>query len=310
MFCSHCAEFDWDYLIRGYASQSNQNEFNVLENNAIRSRSSMSVQIPKSDWNYGRLSSRFRFQIGNYIVSQSLWDGNEFVLKTNRTIRFFAPPLEAILNPLRKCRFCGFVAALFTSQLDAQTLEQLQKSEHTVLCTSVPGPYSRILMVKVLREIATPEDILRHQFHASLARIDFTMADTTLGTSRVVRDTKQLDRNVLKLWYNRCQSHQNCHELHVNRGVYHDIPGFKVIDVLARRVIAAPSNCSYVALSYVWGGEEFYRARKQDFVEEESDLRSGSQQRSVYLYLFQSRVPQTIEDAMAVVKLIGEQYLW
>lgn len=58
------------------------------------------------------------------------------------------------------------------------------------------------------------------------------------------------------------------------------------------------------------GGERFYRARKQDFVEDKFDLRSVSKQRSVYLELFQDRVPQTVEDAMAVVKLIGEQYLW
>lgn len=109
-------------------------------------------------------SYRYRFQIGNYIVSQSLWDGNEFVLEMNRTIRFFAPPLEAILDPLRKRSFCGFVAAFLTSHLDAQSLKQLPKSDHTVSCTSMPCLYSRILKFEVLRGIIKPEDILRHQF--------------------------------------------------------------------------------------------------------------------------------------------------
>lgn len=61
----------------------------------------------------------------------------------------------------------------------------------------------------------------------------------------------------------------------------------RMVDVVARRVVACPPGCVYAALSYVWGG---VRA-------EDGALESGM-------------LPQTIEDAITVARGLGLRYLW
>lgn len=71
------------------------------------------------------------------------------------------------------------------------------------------------------------------------------------------------------------------------------LPGLMVIDCFSRCVVAAEQGCEYVALSYVWGlitscGED------ESF---EADLRGR-------------RLPQTVEDAINVVQVLGKRFLW
>lgn len=65
------------------------------------------------------------------------------------------------------------------------------------------------------------------------------------------------------------------------------VSGLKVIEAWSRTIVEAPAECSYVALSYVWG--------KQPDV----DLASHLQ-----------RPPQLIEDAISVTLAMGYKYLW
>ncbi|ORY17831.1 heterokaryon incompatibility protein-domain-containing protein [Clohesyomyces aquaticus] len=66
------------------------------------------------------------------------------------------------------------------------------------------------------------------------------------------------------------------------------LQNLKVIDCHKRRVVSAPKNCQYVALSYVWGQLPL----------------QGS--RSISL----NELPRTIEDSMQVVCKLGFRYLW
>jgi hypothetical protein len=73
----------------------------------------------------------------------------------------------------------------------------------------------------------------------------------------------------------------------------------RVLDVEEGNIIDAPIECQYVALSYVWGGSKFLRLLKEN----KNNLSSpGALAREV--------VPRTIQDAMRLVKILGERYLW
>lgn len=70
------------------------------------------------------------------------------------------------------------------------------------------------------------------------------------------------------------------------------LPGLMVIDCLSEHVVTADPDCEYVALSYVWGAGG--DGGKQIF---EPDLRGR-------------RLPQTIQDAMEVVRRLEMRFLW
>ena len=74
-----------------------------------------------------------------------------------------------------------------------------------------------------------------------------------------------------------------------------------LIDVFERKVVRAPKNVRYLALSYVWGRTQHY----------ETNLRYGGTDGvlSVFGYSLTS-LPQTIEDAFIVTAELGERYIW
>jgi hypothetical protein len=84
------------------------------------------------------------------------------------------------------------------------------------------------------------------------------------------------------------------------------IPSFRVIDVIENRVTLAPKNCKYVALSYVWGlidPKTILRTLKANV----SDLQKpGGLLRPEYY----ENMPQTVRDAMEVVRRVELRYLW
>ncbi|KAJ4389569.1 hypothetical protein N0V93_007040 [Gnomoniopsis smithogilvyi] len=77
--------------------------------------------------------------------------------------------------------------------------------------------------------------------------------------------------------------------------------GFMVIDIEAGCIIDAPPNCSYIALSYVWGPHQVGELSAE--VEVMAILRTpGSLRRDT--------LPATIWDAVTVCQELGVQYLW
>ncbi|KAG9309244.1 heterokaryon incompatibility protein-domain-containing protein [Chiua virens] len=72
-----------------------------------------------------------------------------------------------------------------------------------------------------------------------------------------------------------------------------------VIDVIQSCLVESPSRCRYVALSYVWGTATVFK----HLLENTQDLRKPGSLRSL-------PIPTTIRDAITLVRLIGERYLW
>jgi hypothetical protein len=96
------------------------------------------------------------------------------------------------------------------------------------------------------------------------------------------------DYDMIKSWLDTCEtSHSNC-ATNPAKPVGIDI---RVVDVHRRMVVTwdATQQLPYIALSYVWGNVE---------------------QKGAVLNTRLDRLPQTIEDAMEVVRKLGKDYLW
>lgn len=80
-------------------------------------------------------------------------------------------------------------------------------------------------------------------------------------------------------------------------------PGFRLVDVLDKCVRPTSMDCRYIALSYVWGASPKMAQLQLNVANAVTLERAGSLQDHI------SKVPQTILDAMEVVKAIGERYI-
>lgn len=102
-------------------------------------------------------------------------------------------------------------------------------------------------------------------------------------------------------WVNRCK---RLHEGECGRSIWPEplqqaLKAFLVIDVDRMCIVNAPENCRYVALSYCWGTVPMFR-----------HLLSNSAALQKEGALTNSLTPATISDAIALVKGVGERYIW
>ena len=122
-----------------------------------------------------------------------------------------------------------------------------------------------------------------------------TEALSQFGTRRLLPD--RIDYHLLRNWYSFCaQYHRKA--CAINSKEYPEM--FKVIDCRTRRMIEAPPNCWYVALSYVWGQQQSTKASSSKITSENVEPRT----------LTSDTIPRVIEDAMIVTLELGWQYLW
>lgn len=81
------------------------------------------------------------------------------------------------------------------------------------------------------------------------------------------------------------------------------LPTF-VVDVNRQCIITPPRNCSYVALSYVWGNQVTLQSKRDNITRLQrtgslSPEPSGA-----------PKIAKTIRDAMGITRLLDERYLW
>ena len=116
-------------------------------------------------------------------------------------------------------------------------------------------------------------------------------------------DPHWIDRELPYQWKS------NCDNLHRGLcrgplpGSFSSIRPIWLVDVTNLCLVAAPSDCSYVALSYVWGEILSLQANN-------SNLRSLLEVGSLGNKCGRTRIAKTIWDALGVVTLLGERYLW
>ncbi|KAK0708477.1 heterokaryon incompatibility protein-domain-containing protein, partial [Lasiosphaeris hirsuta] len=129
-----------------------------------------------------------------------------------------------------------------------------------------------ILRATGKRPKAQPDDFI--------GLIDHTRPPSQLFIGAQKIEPRQIDYERLKTWIDFCQDKHKGLCLSPNAK---PPPKFRVIDITTRRVVQAPKECNYVALSYVWGNPA-------------DSTNSG--------------FSCVVEDSMIVCKALGYRYLW
>ncbi|KAG8214239.1 heterokaryon incompatibility protein-domain-containing protein [Butyriboletus roseoflavus] len=114
----------------------------------------------------------------------------------------------------------------------------------------------------------------------------------------------QVNAQLLRAWLHQCESEHGeacmpSSRLRVEQNREAAFQPTFVIDVVQWCLVDAPSNCRYVALSYVWGKAPVFR----HLLENTKDLRKKNS-------LHSFPIPATIRDAITLVRAIGECYIW
>ena len=173
--------------------------------------------------------------------------------------------------------------------------EQIRKADSA--CFMVVSGKGRNRKVR-LREQQSLTDLIRHsQPYGVISPIVSSATETPprVGTRRLLPN--RIDYHLLRNWYGFCaQNHRET--CAIKNKEYPEM--LKVIDCRTRRIVGAPPNCSYVALSYVWG--------KQQATTVSPFVISVKNSRHRTLSLF--TIPRVIYDAMIVTLELGLQYLW
>ena len=117
-------------------------------------------------------------------------------------------------------------------------------------------------------------------------------------------DLKWIDPSIGHLWLHECESRHGpeCNEH--GWAIAMEKPTFlRVIDVqdYCIKSVTESTNCRYIALSYVWGRVKMVKLLYSNM---ESLMRKDG------LLEVLHELPQTITDAIEVVKAMGERYLW
>lgn len=111
-----------------------------------------------------------------------------------------------------------------------------------------------------------------------------------------------IDLNIPKIWKNKCrENHGDECELPLKLYNLPNITPTWLVDVDSLALIPGRPDICYVALSYRWGRTAGLQSRKSSVLEF---------QKPYALSVLMSQIPETIRNAIEVVKLLGERYLW
>jgi hypothetical protein len=98
---------------------------------------------------------------------------------------------------------------------------------------------------------------------------------------------RQINIQQVRGWVDNCKAH---HANTCTSNQRHDLVGLHVIDCEQLKVVAAPSDCEFVALSYVWGPHS-------------STVEMSSLENLECL-------PDTIRDSVCLTRNLGYRFLW
>lgn len=113
-----------------------------------------------------------------------------------------------------------------------------------------------------------------------------------------------IDPSIGALWLRECELRHGSECSEHGWAIAMQKPGFlRAIDVevFCIKEILDPARCRYVALSYVWGGSSTVKLTQGNML----DLMSEGGLRR-----YMHKLPQTVVDAIEVVRRLGERYLW
>ncbi|KAF2105039.1 HET-domain-containing protein [Rhizodiscina lignyota] len=213
-----------------------------------------------------------------------------------RSIQGITPDTCQLCRILQRAfaRIPGFNPADTKINISNRTLAKYKGLEHSACEFQACG--ARLALAPIIPVVKTDDGEDVHAF-----------------TGRFV--LKFMNPLLTRNWMDRCEKHAGCRPDHSSKDF--DFP-FRLIDVQKGRLVEAPADSRYVALSYVWGSVKQVLLNKttRKFLEQEGSISvSGLKEpQEEYTQLgkeLEGRViPRTIRDAILLCQLLNERYLW
>lgn len=233
---------------------------------------------------------------GAFFVKRSSWEDINSEIKPHNILCDIAH----ILNSHRQCRCCSLILSgirRFFPALEAEKSTKLGWLADYNMRAKVELQDGEVEFRSVVK--IWPEFMFDREFTINLlSRQDENEASNALRVRRVRQHQAELA--LINNWISTCKSgHKDCHHLWQRTSV--EELRLRVIDVHDRCIVSGSKDCEYVALSYMWGTTPVLRTLKSNF--ETFSLPQGLDKGPFPL-------PQTISDAMELVRGIGQRYLW
>jgi hypothetical protein len=117
-------------------------------------------------------------------------------------------------------------------------------------------------------------------------------------------DPHWIDSNLFRRWRRECDSrHKKDCQMGLASGRLAPARPAWLLDTWRLCLVPGAVNSPYIALSYVWGKQGFFKTLKNNLAQLQNDQAFSD-------YHNKLGVPRTIEDAISVVGFLEERYLW
>jgi hypothetical protein len=215
---------------------------------------------------------------------------------------FDLQPYSAMVKNLASCSLCRLVVSTVVSRqwscADDPEWRKLDTTSATPVSCEIQEPKLEYLGYPKRGFFGTPS--LSVFIHGpNTIPIQFQNVDKALSLTGVRQPRPdQIDVGPIEQWWRTCQARHGIECDNSQAGIeLRELGVLRLIDVSEECVVTVPTDTPYAALSYRWGVTPIYTASKKEMVDGQLSLKDKP-------------IPQTIRDAMKLVELMGEQYLW
>ena len=269
---------------------------------------------------------------------------NRPTIITNETKEEVAPLLPSFNRMVLNCQdsACSQCSLIFKVLVAVFGLEIFENKigfdrEALIQCCLTPPigtveQYVNILSDEVIkpspRPLLAPEITIRpphkrkNLVYPPFNEIVLLIEDTSLplpdmqGSGRFI-NSDGVDLALMKKWWTQCQEMhgQDCQVSPGQKYPGKEVAGYflRLFDVDQNRVVVAPPDISYLALSYVWPRTNNpFKAQEEHFQQFRIDAKELPirDDETAYFDVPLDRLPKTIRDALHITRTIGEKYLW
>lgn len=218
------------------------------------------------------------------------------------------------LNLRRHCAICRLILSLIGMDLEGHHLHpRLAAMDYEIQGVSlhldeVQATGERVLRVEYGMRKVGDLRVLTQSNYTTALRHGWEMKERGTSFTEVVDDIanqksatgERVDFDLLKSWLDECVSNHgiNCSGNHYRGERYEQDVPLILIDVVDNCLVASTTAEKYFTLSYVWGKVDMLLTMI-------SNYKSRCNKDGLPV-----NFPNTIADAMALVRALGERYLW
>ena len=243
--------------------------------------------------------------------------------KLHSTLSFELSSLEAIMEN-NNCSLCSLALSSIITRYSLEDLRSRMRNWGRILrweSRSPRCPWQPYQLSFTIDSRTQKIEDERDRFSFYLFEDSIPLSDENHPIGRIIENNGgQISQTIMQTWFTKCETFHRgiCIPSTNAPPMVHDglagndkLDQFYVIDVGLRRIVAAPPRCRYITLSYVWGQSKFPSLPWESFLNLDQDPERRSDCQS-YLPLddIWEEIPNTIQDAAKVVKVVGETYLW